>query len=123
MHKRNFGPRAEAIHAMSCTVAKYHDDEQAGPSWHIRGLLASGVPSEQLACSSDKPEAAHVDGARGMGGCNSDDRSQVPLCHHHHVQAGERGTSERDAFDKLYDICLEDEAEIIAVELDERGLS
>jgi hypothetical protein len=120
---RNFGPRARAIWAMPCTVAKYHDDDQAGPSWHMIGLLEQGHDPDKLACNSDKPHAAHVDGARGMGGCNTDDdRGLVPLCAHHHAQAGERGTSEREAFEDLYNISLEAEAENVAVELDAREI-
>lgn len=104
--KRNF-PHADKIRALPCAIAELHDKDQAGPSWHIRGLLDAGVPADVLACSG-AIVSAHVKGARGMGGCNTDpdDPGQCPLCHHHHAQSGELGTTERAEFEQLYAIDL-----------------
>ena len=122
LHAANYGARGEAVRAMPCLVAKHHYEDQAGPSWHIRELIEGGRHPGELACSG-AVEAAHLEGARGMGGCNADNRGLGPLCSWHHKQAGERRGSQRDAFARLYAIDCSAEVVRIAIELTARGLA
>lgn len=89
----NFGERSDAIREMPCLLA-----------------VSGGCEG--------RTEAAHAK-ARGMGGVNSDRRSQVPLCTHHHQQSHGLGPVR---FAALYRIDLHTEADRIARELDLRGL-
>lgn len=91
MHQRNFGDRAEHIRAMPC-------------------LVGDGC--------SGRVVAAHVR-ARGMGGCNSDRRSLVPLCWSHHEEQHQHGAS---TFAQHYALDLEQWADEIASRLDELGI-
>lgn len=90
---RNFGKRSSAVRAMPCLVAGCRKESQAA---HVR--------------------------ARGMGGARGDRRDLVPLCAHHHREAGERRTTARLAFQAFYLLDLEAEAARIAAELDAKGL-
>jgi len=90
---RNFGTRAEAVRDMKCLVPG------------CRG----------------RSEAAHMNGARGMGGCGGDRRGLGPLCRLHHLQSGEKGTSMRADFEAKYGIDLIQESDRIATYLDDMG--
>lgn len=90
---RNFGTRGHAVREMPCLV---------------RGCYQNS-------------HAAHVKGARGMGGANGDRMGLAPLCYGHHMEAGERGTTQRELFEAKYCIDLAVEADRIALELDEKG--
>lgn len=52
-----------------------------------------------------RTEAAHED-ARAMGGCGGGWADIGPLCRVHHREAGERRTSQREAFEARYEISL-----------------
>jgi hypothetical protein len=118
---RNFGERGAPVRAMGCLCAKYCAD------WYFNTLQAehaNGTPerfdaSELPACSGPI-QACHTI-ARGMGGAKGDRRNLVPLCAHHHTEAGERGTSQREAFEKRYGLDLQAEAKRIAEQLDGDG--
>lgn len=113
-YERNFGARGEVVRAMGCAVmAKIAEDR-----WGDREL------GERWALCRGEIEAAHAT-PRGMGGARGDKRDLAGLCTGHHEEAGERGTSERKAFDELYggdDRWLESEARRIALELDDAGI-
>jgi hypothetical protein len=119
---RNFGERAGHVRALGCLVgqalARELDEVE-----DFAGRLAVAVDHEQTerACDFGPTQAAHAR-ARGMGGAKGDRRDLVPLCHRHHAQAGELGTSERAAFERLHDISLTAEAARIAAELDAKGI-
>ena len=97
-YARNFGDRGGPVREMGCLVAGKGDHVCVG-----------------------EVQAAHAR-ARGMGGCGGDRRSLVPLCAGAHHEAGERGTSQRAAFELSFGVSLESEAQRIALELDARGL-
>lgn len=90
---RNFGTRGEAIREMECLVQG---------CWR-------------------PTEAAHLKGARGMGGANGDRRGLGPLCRTHHEESGERRTTQRFEFEERHQLDLEAEADRIAIELDDAG--
>jgi hypothetical protein len=98
-YERNYGDRADAIREMPCLVY----EELSGAS-NCGGRV----------------HAAHTR-ARGMGGVKGDRREQVPLCAHHHEEAGEARTSKRRAFEERYGISLDEHAERIARLLDVCG--
>lgn len=99
MYARNYGDRADAIREMPCLVY-----EELNGASNCAGRV----------------QAAHTQ-ARGMGGVKGDRRKQVPLCAHHHEEAGEARTSKRRAFEERYDISLDEHAERVAVLLDVCG--
>lgn len=111
-YARNYGERGDAVRAMGCLCVK------ALRSWDFDEQVTEDTPGQ---CDAHPIQAAHSV-ARGMGGAKGDRRDLVPLCGRHHAEAGERGTSQRAAFEHRYDVSLGDEAHRIAVELDERGL-
>lgn len=81
------------------------------------GCLVAGRAGHR--CSGPL-DAAHVV-ARGMGGAKGDARQIVILCRAAHIQAGERGTSDRALFETVYGVDLEREAAKLAARLDEGG--
>lgn len=100
--ERNFGERAEHIRGMSCIASPDAD---------------APFDSRRVVCNGDV-QAAHVI-ARGMGGCNGDRRSLVPLCAIHHQQQGSIGNMH---FDALYGLDMRICAARIAVQFDEQGI-
>jgi len=110
---RNYGDRGGPVRALGCLVAIEF------ARCVFDGL---GAPRRSWAPCQGKVEAAHTR-ARGMGGAGGDRRDLVPLCSGHHLEAGERRTSARQAFEARYDLDLEAEARRIAVDLDDRGIS
>lgn len=101
LYERNYGDRSDAIRAMPCLV--------------FEALEGDGA----INCAG-RIHAAHTR-ARGMGGVKGDRRQQVPLCGHHHEEAGEARTSKRRAFEERYGISLDAHAERIARLLDVCG--
>jgi len=99
LYRRNYGERAEVIREMPCVCAD--------------SLVYGG----RIECSGSI-QAAHVK-ARGMGGCNGDRRSLVPLCAAHHRQQGDIGI---ESFQKMYFLDLEAKASRIAHEIDLWGI-
>lgn len=98
-YERNYGDRADAIREMPCLVFEV-----------LEGASNCG----------GRVHAAHTR-ARGMGGVKGDRREQVPLCAHHHEEAGEARTSKRRAFEERYGLSLDAHAERIARLLDACG--
>lgn len=98
--RRNFGDEAEAVRAMPCLIAHPTLGE-----WSCRGPV----------------QAAHVT-ARGSGGAKGGRFDLVPLCAHHHREAGEAnrpgetGETQRDRFEARYRLDLRLEADRIALE-------
>jgi hypothetical protein len=116
-YARNFGDRGGHVRAMNCLglaldTAHYFADLEADPT---------GEPDDSFACSGPV-QAAHVR-ARGMGGAKGDRRDLVPLCHRHHLEAGEFRTTQRTEFEKRYGIDLVAEADRIARALDAEGFA
>lgn len=99
LHARNFGEEAERVRRMPCLVAVVQ-----GVSWY----------SERGECSGQLA-AAHVT-ARAMGGSKGGRFDLVPLCAHHHDEAGEAKTSKRIAFEARHGLDLRAEADRIALE-------
>lgn len=101
LFQRNYGARAAAVRAMPCLLAGRHQ------------------------CTS--PVRACHSRARGMGGAKGDRRELWPGCDLAHSEAGERPGlgryegSQRQAFERRYQIDIEEEAARIAALLDERG--
>jgi hypothetical protein len=91
-YERNYGERAEHVRDMRCLVDNHE----------CRGRVV----------------AAHVK-ARGMGGCNGDRRSLVPLCWAHHDEQGGVGIA---TFQARHGLDLHAKAEEIAHELDDAGV-
>jgi hypothetical protein len=105
---RNFGERGGPVRDMGCLCAD---------PWITRH-----APNGTRTWCSGDTQASHTI-ARGMGGAKGSRRNLVPLCAGHHAESGERGTSQREAFESRYGLDLQSEAERIALELDARGLS
>ena len=113
-YERNFGARGEAVREMGCVA--YTQAE--------RPRLPQGARRSKRRECSGRTQAAHAT-PRGMGGAHGGKRDLVNLCTGHHDESGERGTSQRAAFDELYgdgEGWLIREAVRIAIELDERGI-
>ena len=91
--ERNYGDRGAKVREMEC-------------------LLSGADP-----CGG-AIQAAHVV-ARGMGGCNGDRRSLVPLCAHHH---SEQGTIGIKSWQEHHGVDLKAEAARLAAELDDQGV-
>jgi hypothetical protein len=121
-YARNFGSRGDPVRAMGCLVGALLErelDEVA--SFVSRLRVATSHEILGLACSFGPIQAAHTR-ARGMGGAKGGRRDLVPLCRHHHAEAGEARTSQRADFERRYGLDLQAEAAQIAAELDERGI-
>lgn len=105
LHARNFGEEAKRVRAMPCLglvrIGEWRwEGREIGEEW----CLCDGAIA-----------AAHVT-ARGMGGVKSGRFDIVPLCAHHHREAGEAGTSQRATFEQCYGLDLRAEADRIALE-------
>ena len=113
-YRRNFGARADAVRQMRCLGCV------AAARVNAR-RLGLADPCEFDAVGQSSPtQAAHVR-ARGMGGAKGDRRELVPLCHLHHLEAGEARTSARAEFERVHRLSLEYEAKMIAERLDREG--
>ena len=96
-YARNYGTRGAAVRERGCL------------------LLTSSVTP----CGGPVHAAHSI--ARGMGGAKGDRRDLVPLCARHHRESGERGTSDRAAFEAAHGLDLQAEAARIAEQLDREG--
>ena len=105
-YARNFGAEADAVRAMPCVVDAAKTDQR---------LNVAGAWREDGWCMGPV-QAAHVLEARKMGACGGDRFGLAPLCATHHPEAGERGTSQRAAFEARYGLDLDGEADRIALE-------
>lgn len=91
--ERNYGQRGGYVREMPCLLA-----------------AAGGC--------RDRIQAAHVK-ARGMGGCNGDRRSLIPLCGYHHALMGVSGIK---TFSSRFSVDLPAAAQRIAEQLDAGGV-
>lgn len=98
-----------------------HERNYAGPDGeHCRFIrsLPCAVKGRSMLPEHDcrgRVEDAHVV-PRGMSGSNGCWADTVPLCTKHHREAGERGTSDRAAFERRYRVNLRHLADDLAAE-------
>jgi hypothetical protein len=121
--ERNFGQRAAEVRSLGCIVgAKLGRELDDQPTFGHKLAVAVYHQESGQACDFGGAQAAHAR-ARGMGGCKGDRRDLVPLCHRHHLEAGEFRTTQRTEFEKRYGIDLVAEADRIARALDAEGFA
>lgn len=84
----------------------------------VRKMRCCAADSARHTCGGPM-QACHAR-ARGMGGVQGDARDLFPACAAAHREAGERGTSQRAAFEQLHGVDVTAIAERIAAELDEQ---
>lgn len=114
---RNFGEEAERVRGMPCLACAEVQRRLDGLPMEGLDVVAFETTKRMLESmlGGSASRACHVT-ARGMGAVKGGRFDIVPLCDHHHSEAGETGTSQRAAFEARYGLDLRAEADRIARE-------